>query len=178
LDPRRKFAFFDKCSRYVPRAHVESRVTDIFNGYAAKLGCDSDVARTSVGAVQGNIDYLMADAEDNQPNQLQTELEQYLEEHFTITPECKKIEYCPLQYWKEVRGQKKWPVVQRLVRDFYASPGSSVDVERMFSASGQMCTKLRTRLKGPTIEMAQCLRAWFPHVRFNENESSAYVFNM
>ena len=54
----------------------------------------------------------------------------------------------------------EFPVIASMARDFLAIPGSSVSVERLFSASRHLCVDTRSAFKAETISEAMCAKEW------------------
>ncbi|EGC40281.1 hypothetical protein DICPUDRAFT_74148 [Dictyostelium purpureum] len=78
-------------------------------------------------------------------------------------------EYLPLEncnngenisFWKDVSNQKRFPVLFSLIRDYLATPCSSVEVERTFSNGKNIVTHKRHHLKDSTIESCVLLKEW------------------
>ncbi len=64
----------------------------------------------------------------------------------------------PVQFW--IQNKDRWPHVSRMALEIYGIPSSEADNERLYSKTGDMVTKKRSRLKASTIGAAQCLRQW------------------
>ena len=47
-----------------------------------------------------------------------------------------------------------------MARDYLAIPGTTVDMERQFSKSGDMVTRKRGRLVGETVQATQLVKNW------------------
>ena len=61
----------------------------------------------------------------------------------------------PLQYWKANRSS--FPILSKLATKYLALPASSVPVERLFSAAGEIVSKKRTLLSTSNVNMLICL---------------------
>ena len=72
-------------------------------------------------------------------------LEQYLED--TDIPDLDD----PILDWWKVR-ECKWPVLAKMVKQYFAAPASSGGVERVFSAAGKMHGDLQKSAKDSTLE--------------------------
>ena len=55
-----------------------------------------------------------------------------------------------LAWWRA--KEQKWPRLAKMVKQYFAAPASSADVERVFSAAGKMHTDLKKAAKDSTLE--------------------------
>jgi hypothetical protein len=56
--------------------------------------------------------------------------------------------------------ERDFPIIAAMAHDFFAIPGTSVSVERLFSSARQLCQDLRSCLLEGTIMEAMLTRAW------------------
>ena len=64
----------------------------------------------------------------------------------------------PYEYWHMRR--LKYPRLSRMALDLLTVPPMSAECERLFSTTGRMVTKSRSRLDASTIGLCQTLRSW------------------
>ena len=63
-----------------------------------------------------------------------------------------------LGWWKA--NGLKYPVMQKIARDFLAIPISTVASESSFSTSGRILTPYRSKLRSDTLEALMCVQDW------------------
>jgi hypothetical protein len=82
-----------------------------------------------------------------------------LEEYFALPQVPEKA--CPdvLLWWKNV-GQRQFPILCLLARDYLAAQTSRVASEQVFSAASDLITPDRNRLKEESIRASMCLKYW------------------
>ncbi|TFK80198.1 HAT dimerization, partial [Polyporus arcularius HHB13444] len=64
----------------------------------------------------------------------------------------------PLLWWRERRDI--FPCLSRMALDYLSIPGTSVDVERVFSRGRRCLTHVRSRLSAQTTRALLCLGDW------------------
>ena len=77
------------------------------------------------------------------------ELDRYLAE-----PACPLL--TPLEYWRKVGD--RFPRLSQLARKVYTVPGTTVNVERLFSTAGWMVGRFRTSLQPETLQAIVLIR--------------------
>lgn len=73
----------------------------------------------------------------------------------------------PLKWWK--MNESQYPTLARMARDYLAIPATSVPSEQCFSASKNLVTINRNRLKGKTIRACMCLNSWWADILADSN---------
>lgn len=76
------------------------------------------------------------------------------------TPVVDHIQRRPVDWWLEPSQQKAFPFLSQMAIDILSIPGSSADVERLFSSSKLTCTDQRNRLGIKLIEALEQLKSW------------------
>jgi hypothetical protein len=64
----------------------------------------------------------------------------------------------PIPYW--ISKITVWPQLARMALDVFLTLPMSDELERVFSISGHLLSPRRRQLKGESVEMLLCLRAW------------------
>ena len=64
----------------------------------------------------------------------------------------------PLSFWTIY--QKQFPILAPVARRVLAAPATSASTERLFSASGRVCTFDRARLKPANVDILSTLHVW------------------
>ena len=85
---------------------------------------------------------------------VKSELDYYLDE-----PVLPRISDFDVLGWWKTNGIK-YPTLQKIVRDIYAIPISTVASESAFSTNGRMVSKHRSRLHPHTLEALMCTQSW------------------
>ena len=85
---------------------------------------------------------------------MKSELDYYLDE-----PVLPRISDFDVLGWWKTNGIK-YPTLQKIVRDIYVIPISTVASESAFSTSGRMVSKHRSRLHPHTLEALMCTQSW------------------
>ena len=65
----------------------------------------------------------------------------------------------PLNFW--AKNAKQFPILARVARRILCAPPTSSQVERLFSASGRVCTFDRSRLKPMNVDILTSLYMWY-----------------
>ena len=65
---------------------------------------------------------------------------------------------CPLEWWKRHEGT--YAILAKIVRQFLASPASTVPYEKLFSLSGNIVTRKRASLSADNINKPVSLSSW------------------
>ena len=65
----------------------------------------------------------------------------------------------PLTFWS--KHAKQLPIIARIARRILCVPVTSSQVERLFSASGRICTFDRARLKPANVDILTSLHVWY-----------------
>ena len=64
----------------------------------------------------------------------------------------------PLDFW--TKNQLQFPILAPVARRVLAVPATSASTERLFSASGRVCTFDRTSLKPANVDILSTLHVW------------------
>ena len=64
-----------------------------------------------------------------------------------------------------------FPVIAAMTRDFFAIPGTSVSVERLFSKSRHLCHETRFSMHADTIMKAMLTKMWIKAGLFKSKQS-------
>ncbi|KAF7363114.1 Dimer-Tnp-hAT domain-containing protein [Mycena venus] len=75
----------------------------------------------------------------------------------------------PLAWWKI--HERDFPVIATMARDFFAIPGTSVSVERLFSKSRHLCRETRSSMHVDTIMKAMLTKMWIKAGLFKLKQS-------
>ncbi|KAF7340416.1 Dimer-Tnp-hAT domain-containing protein [Mycena venus] len=75
----------------------------------------------------------------------------------------------PLAWWKI--HERDFPVIAAMARDFFAIPGTSVSVERLFSKSRHLCRETRSSMHADTIMKAMLTKMWIKAGLFKSKQS-------
>uniref|UniRef100_A0A5B6YZU5 BED-type domain-containing protein n=2 Tax=Davidia involucrata TaxID=16924 RepID=A0A5B6YZU5_DAVIN len=87
-------------------------------------------------------------------NIVKSELDYYLEEN--VLP--RTLDFDVLGWWKT--NGVKFPTLQRIARDIFAIPVSSVASKSTFSNGGRLVSPHRSRLQPVTLEALMCAQSW------------------
>ena len=83
------------------------------------------------------------------------EFEEYLTE-----PEETDLVWDLLVWWR-AKETAKWPVLAKMVKQYFSAPASSAGVERVFSAAGKMHSNLQKSAKDKDSTLENSLFASF-----------------
>jgi hypothetical protein len=67
--------------------------------------------------------------------------------------------------------ERDFPVIAAMARDFFAIPGTSVSVERLFSKSRHLCRETRSSMHAETIMKAMLTKMWIKAGLFKLKQS-------
>ena len=68
------------------------------------------------------------------------------------------VDFDILAWWKS--NGPKYPTLQRIARDIFVIPVSTVTSESSFSTSGQLLSPYRSKLHQKTVEALMCAQNW------------------
>jgi hypothetical protein len=150
LHPRMKWLWFEKCWETKPMWIDEARsaVNNLWMDY-------KDEGLVPTPAIPTAL--MLDDDEDwlNAPDT--TVVDQLWQYEHEPRPQMLTRE-SPIPYW--ISKITVWPQLARMALDVFSTPPMSDEPERVFSISGHLLSPRRRQLKGESVEMLLCLRAW------------------
>ena len=78
-----------------------------------------------------------------------------VEDYLTSVP---SVDAVPLEFWR--RAGSKYPILQKIAKDYLAIPATSVQSERENSRARYVVTDQRNRLSNTCVQATLCLKSW------------------
>ena len=158
LDPRFKLEAFDlKDWSQKLKQESEDRFRNLLKTeYCSEEFTETDDSRKEIADEldEFSIDFnsLYVKEPKIKKQSWETELENYLK--YPRANEKTNI----LHWWKE--NEKNFPRIAKMAKDVLSTMATSVPVERLFSAAGQIVTEKRCCLSNDSINALSCLNSW------------------
>jgi hypothetical protein len=154
LDPKRKAL---KCVNSENREKVKDQIVDLTKCIIDKQTADQDRDGESAEPPAKRVRHasqLESSSSDDDDIPLSSSSTRFLAIHeYENFRKDKKPEddQCTIKWWKA--NQSKFPNMSILARKYLSIPATSTPSERVFSAAGIICTKLRASLAPENIDM-------------------------
>ncbi|KAI3474587.1 hypothetical protein Pfo_029589, partial [Paulownia fortunei] len=153
---------------------IRTLLNEFYNEYSSKYGSQStqvDIHKTSSSSgFKLTAAQLLLRERTKRPrgsSSSSQELESYFNVSFEFNDTDDDGEFDILRWWSQ--KEQTYPILSVMAKEILASPASTVAVEQVFSAGGNILSEKRSTLSPENLEAQACLDDWIKASQLIEN---------